>query len=195
MTHKDEYIRGSVDIAVLVIAWTLEILLFLASWTKLLYFTLPVAAQYFINSNILDNLRALSWLLYWIWLCLPNVYYDPTVHVSVFISPLAIFAFVVLFAGIWLKHQVSNIWVAMTAAKAQDRVARFTGRFSYQSQSIAFGSILNTGSGTVRLPQTMSSRRPRSTGRTNFAESPVGKITILVVGQLLVLLITRIIFG
>jgi hypothetical protein len=191
MTHKDEYIRGSVDIAVLAIASTLEILLFLASWTKLFYFTLPVSAQYFTNSHILYNVP----VLYWIWLCLPNVYYDPTIPVAVFISPLAIFALVVLFSGIWLKHQVMNLWAAMTAAKTQDRVARFTGRSSYQSQSIAFGSILNIGSGTVSLPQTMSSRRLHSTGRTNFAESPVGKIAILVIGQLLVLLISKIIFG
>jgi hypothetical protein len=55
MTHKDEYIRGSVDIAVLAIASTLEILLFLASWTKLLYATLPDSVQYFIDSHILYN--------------------------------------------------------------------------------------------------------------------------------------------
>jgi hypothetical protein len=188
MTHKDEYIRGSVDIAVLAIASTLEIFLFLASWTKLLYSTLPVPVKYFINSHILYNMP----VVYWIWLCLPNVYYDQTVPVSVFISPLAIFAFVVLFSGVWLLRQLRNLWVAMTEAKAQERVARFTGRSSYQS--IGFGSILNTGSGNVSLAQTMSNR-PHSTGRKNFAESPVGKIVILVAGQLLVLLITRIIIG
>jgi hypothetical protein len=71
--------------------------------------------------------------------------------------------------------------------------ARFTGRSS--SQSIGFGSIFNTGSGNVSLAQTMGNP-PRSTpGRKNFAESPVGKIGMIVASQLLVLLITKIIFG
>ena len=189
MTHKDEYIRGSVDIAVLAIASTLEILLFLATWTKLLYSTLPAPAQSFAVSRILYNVP----VLYWMWLYLPNVYYDPTVPFSVFMSPLALFAYVVLGSGIWLKYQLRNLWVAMAKAKAQEREARFTGTSSYQS--IGFGSILNTGSGNVSLAQTMGSRLRSTTGRKNFAESPVGKITILVVGQLLVLFITRTIFG
>jgi len=55
MMHKDEYIKDSVDIAVLAIASMLEILLFLASWTKLLYTTLPDSAQSFIDLHILYN--------------------------------------------------------------------------------------------------------------------------------------------
>ena len=113
MTLKDEYIRGSVDIAVLAIVSTLEILLFLASWTKLFYATLPVSAQSFIDSHILYNVP----VLYSMWACLPNVYHDPTVPFSLFISPLAIFAYVVLASGIWLKYQLRNLWVAMTKAK------------------------------------------------------------------------------
>lgn len=189
MMHKDEYIKDSVDIAVLAIASMLEILLFLASWTKLLYTTLPDSAQSFIDSHILYNVP----VLYWMWSCLPNVHDDPTLPFAVFISPLAIFAYVVLASGIWLKYQLRNLWVAMAKAKEQERVKRFTGRSS--SQSIGFGSIFNTGSGNVSLAQTMGSR-PRSTpGRQNFVESPVGKIGMMVPGQLLVLLITRIIFG
>jgi hypothetical protein len=190
MTHKDEYIRGSVDIAVLASALTLEILLFLASWTKLFYATLPGSVQSFTDSHILYNLP----VLYWMWSFLPNVPDDPTLPLSVFISPLAIFAYVVLASGIWLKYQLRNLWVAIAKAKEQERVARFTGRSS--SQSIGFGSIFNTGSGNVSLAQTMGSR-PRSTppGRKNFTEGPIGKISMMVAGQLLVLLITRIIFG
>ena len=142
-----------------------------------------------VDLHILYNVS----VLYWMWLCLPNVYDDPTVPFSVFISPLAIFAYVVLSSEIWLKYQLKNFWVAMAKAKAQERVARFTGTSSYQS--IGFGSILNTGSGNVSLAQTMGSRPRSTTVRQNFAESPVGKITILVVGQLLVMFIAKIIFG
>jgi hypothetical protein len=189
MTHKDEYLRGFVDISVLAAASTLEILLFLASWSKLLYVMLPGSAQSFIYSHILYNVP----VLYWMWSCLPNVHDDPALPFLVFIGPLAIFAYVVLASGIWLKYQLRNLWVAMAKAKEQARVARFTGRSS--SQSIGFGSIFNTGSGNVSLAQTMGSR-PRSTpGRKNFAEGPVGKIGMMVASQLLVLLIMRTIFG
>jgi hypothetical protein len=135
MTHKDEYLRGFVDITVLAAASTLEILLFLASWSKLLYATLPGAARSYIYSNILYNVP----VLYWMWSCLPNVHDDPTLPFLVFISPLAMFAYVVLACGIWLKYQLRNIWIAMAKAKEEERVARFTGRSS--SQSIGFGSI------------------------------------------------------
>jgi len=188
MMHKDEYIRGSVDIAVLAIASTLEILLFLASWTKLLYATLPGSAQSFIDSHIMYNLP----VLYWMWSCLPNVHDDPTLPFSVFISPLAIFAYVVLASGIWLKYQLRNLWVAMAKAKEQERVARFTGRSS--SQSIGFGSI--HAGGDVSLAQTMGSdlySKPElpDWGKS-FAHSPLWKIIVPVAVQALVLLVTKI---
>jgi hypothetical protein len=119
MTNKDECVRGSVDIAVLAILSTLEVLLFLTAWTKLVYSTvLFVSVRSAIDTIIVQYVPFVQW----IWLCLPDLNYDPRAFfpISIITSPLGIFALIVLVSAVWLRHQLTNLWVAMKEAKAQE---------------------------------------------------------------------------
>src|SRR5262249_42219259 len=138
LTHKDEYIRGYMDVAALAALSTLQILLFITAWTKLIYSTVSYpSVRQFIDTIIDQNVPFVNW----IWACLPDFYYDPRAFfpISVITSRLGIFAIIVFVSAMWLRYQVTNLWTAMKDAKAQDRVARFSRKSNHQS--IGFGSI------------------------------------------------------